>query len=119
MATIDRVRRVRRSREWWGHFVEGWPRSGLTQAQYCRRHGVPLGSFSWWRFRLRPQPRKAPKIAPTFLPVTITRPAALVPRSTSSGIEVVLAGGRVVRVHERFDANLLRRVVAALEERSC
>ncbi|UHD16877.1 IS66 family insertion sequence element accessory protein TnpA [Thiocapsa bogorovii] len=39
----------RRSREQWRELVRGWPGSGLTQAQYCERHGISTGSLSRWR----------------------------------------------------------------------
>jgi hypothetical protein len=118
MATIDRFsrpRRTRRSRDWWRRFIEEWPRSGRTQAAYCREHGVALGSFCWWRSRFRS------KTSPSFLPVTIVPPRASSPPSAPSPLEVVLRSGHLVRIREGFDAALLREVVIALEgeERPC
>jgi hypothetical protein len=118
MATFDRVRhsgRVRHSRAWWRRFVEEWPRSGRTQAAYCREHGVALGSFCWWRSRFLSETR------PSFLPVKIVEARAASPPSAPSPLEVVLRSGHLVRIREGFDAALLREVVIALEgeERPC
>jgi hypothetical protein len=37
---------------WRGHF-EAWRRSGLTQREYCERHGLSLKSFGNWRGQLK------------------------------------------------------------------
>ncbi len=41
-----------RARYWVG-LVAAWERSGLSQAEFCRRRGVNSGTFAWWRRRLR------------------------------------------------------------------
>jgi hypothetical protein len=38
----------RRTPEHWRRIVEGWPASGLTQAQYCERHGISVASLHRW-----------------------------------------------------------------------
>ena len=45
-------------------------------------------------------------------------PVALVTSDVSgpSGLEVVLSGGRAIRIHGDFDAAILRKAVRALEE---
>jgi transposase-like protein len=89
-------------------------RSGENPRAYGMRHGIdPQRLYSWKR-------RLARAAAPTgsgFLPVRITSEAPTTPRSVPSrAFEVLLAGGRVVRVAEDFDANALGRLVAVLEE---
>ena len=39
----------RRGAEFWKRHVEAWSGSGLTQAAYCRTHGLPRKSFYRWR----------------------------------------------------------------------
>jgi hypothetical protein len=39
----------RRTREQWRQLVEGWPESGLTQAQYCEHHNISVASLYRWR----------------------------------------------------------------------
>ena len=46
-------------------------------------------------------------------------PVRLVPEAPSSAVEVVLRGGRVLRVADGFSVQALRQVVAALEELPC
>jgi transposase-like protein len=47
------ARRSERTFEQWRELIQGWPGSGLTQAEYCERHGVSVSSFYRWRERLR------------------------------------------------------------------
>ena len=37
---------------YWAAQLAAWERSGLTQAEYCRRHGIKAGNFAWWKRRL-------------------------------------------------------------------
>ena len=37
----------------WQRRIGQWQRSGMSQAAFCRRHGLALATFSWWRARLK------------------------------------------------------------------
>jgi transposase len=100
----------------WAELVGGWERSGLSQAEFCRRRGIKLGSFGWWKRQLRrpagdaPARRgRPPKASKRFVEVRLTG------ASSTSMYEVVLAGGRSVRVPSRFDPQTLSRLIAAVE----
>jgi hypothetical protein len=76
---------------------------------------VSVPSFYWWRRELRIRDaRRVTGNRPKFVPVRMTPQQAPV-----SVIEVVLAGGRLIRVGSGFDADHLRAVVAALEAAPC
>jgi hypothetical protein len=69
--------------------------------------------------RAKPRPEAPPRRSaaaalPAFLPVTMA-PAAL----AAPALEVVVAHGRVPRVWSGFDADVLRQLLAELEEPSC
>lgn len=94
-------------------------RSGLTLRAFALGEGVQPQRLERWRRRL------AEGAAPPF--EEIRRPevvadtqgtvAAIVPRER---FEVVLRGGRVVRVPELFDANALLRLLEIVDQvRSC
>jgi hypothetical protein len=42
----------RKSTKYWEWHQRRWERSGLTQAEYCRKEGIALTSFSNWRSKL-------------------------------------------------------------------
>jgi hypothetical protein len=112
--------------------IEACRRSGLSQAEFCRRRGIPPGTLGFWKHTLTHEARAAKAPAggrgtpPTFVPVhVVAHPAAVTvvapgPASPASGtIEVVLGGDRCVRVHDRVDVDWLAQVLRTVERLGC
>lgn len=100
-------------------------RSGLSLAEFERRHDLSRNRLSWWRKRLgttatatdtRPTPASV-----TFLPVRVEVPPRAVPPPVAAApIELVLPDGTLVRVPSTFDVATLTRLLDVLREgRSC
>ena len=89
----------------WRRRLELWQSSGLTVAAFCARHGLATPSFYAWRRQLRQRD------AATFVPVQVL-PDELVP---AGSVEVLLAGGRRLRVTPGFDPPTVRQLLALLE----
>ena len=100
---------------------------GATLSEVARRHGIHSSLLFRWRktFGLGVG---APPIAsgvatsappaPRFMPVMLPPPSSLEPANVpvrTSTIEVVLAGGRTLRVGADIDMAALLRIVDALE----
>jgi hypothetical protein len=103
-----RARDERKERQW-RRWISQWQTSGLSVRAFCAQHGLADASFYRWRRVLE---RRATEL-PAFLPVQIvadTRPPQ------ASTLELVLTGGRVVRVAPGFDEATLRRLLAVLQE---
>jgi hypothetical protein len=115
---------------YWRRLLAQWRRSGQTGRDFCAEHGLSEPSFYAWKREIarRDQEVRAPSKAttgaspprrsaaaalPAFLPVTM---AAAAP---GAALEVLLASGRVLRVRAGFDADVLRQLLAVLEESSC
>jgi transposase-like protein len=79
-------------------------RSGASLAAFARREGLSAERLYRWRARLT-------KTRATFVEI---RPDVVV-SATGGVLEVVLAGGRAVRVPSDFDEVALRRLIAVLE----
>ena len=105
---------------------------GATLSQVARRHGIAPSLLFRWRRSLgsvtgRQQASSgiaaSTPATPGFVPVMLAPPAAAInppapaaPLAVRPGaIEVVLDGGRLVRVEADADMDLLVRVVEALE----
>lgn len=114
----------------WSGVIRRWERSGLSQADFCRRRSIPVGTFSSWKWRLgvaqechpaaarqarRPAAPRQPSTPPLFYPVRVVDSRSWSP----APLEVVLAGGRVLRVRADFDAAVLCKLVSTLERAPC
>jgi hypothetical protein len=100
--------------------------AGASVSQVARRHGLNPGLLFRWRRKLRAKPGAAamapdrgvpmspPPPAPCFVPVMLPPPDAAPPAKPCT-IEIVIAGGRTIRVGADVDTAALVRLVAALE----
>jgi transposase-like protein len=93
--------------------LEALARSGQTVGEFARRHELQEQRIRAWTKRF-PEV-KVPSPSPTFVPVRVRAKAEVV-ETRAAGVEVRLRGGRTVRVGVDFDADLLRRVIVALED---
>ena len=122
-----RPQRDRSKEQHWRHHLTAWRRSGLTVRAYCRAQGLSEPSFYAWRRTLlerrhtHPADRTADPTHPSptaaasaFLPVRLVDPLAVTPP-----VEVVLRGGRLLRVTPGFSPATVRELVAVLEDLPC
>lgn len=98
---------TRQTKAEWAERVRRWRACGATAREFAARERVNERTLRWWGWRLQRE-GSAP---PAF--IEVTRPAV----DGDSKIEIVVRDGVRIRVSGAFDAELLRRVVAALEAR--
>ncbi|EGV28550.1 transposase [Thiorhodococcus drewsii AZ1] len=110
----------RRTREQWQSIVEGWPKSGLTQAQYCAQQGISVTSFHRWREQVRQdadpgdqETRQGEGGSVRWVPVELHEVPAPV---AGPALTLVLANGLRLEVGADFEPRTLRRVLAVLQE---
>lgn len=100
---------------------------GATLSEVARRHGIHSSLLFRWR-RALGSPLTPPPIddaradaststrSPSFVPLMLAAPTTPAPAAEAKpAIEIVLAGGRIVRVGADVDPAGLMRVIAALE----
>ena len=89
-----------------------WRRSGQTALEFSAFEGLHPRTLTWWSSALKraPRPASAPRFVEVVAPAALSGPAA-------STIEILIRDQVRVRICGEFDPALLRRVVAALEER--
>jgi hypothetical protein len=127
---------------YWRRWLGKWEQSGLTQAEFCRRHGLKAGNFAWWkrklgeavgplrpvrRFRgsrspaqfvessrsLRSNPRP-PRARRSAEFVELTVPvSSTAPSRCSAGYEVILPRGVVIRLPVDFDSDRVAPLIRA------
>ena len=104
----------------WQSTIREAARSGVSIREFCRRRKLKECQFYWWQRRLSMTRRTAAKGRPQR-----SRGAAsfaLVseePGANDAGIELVLAGGRRLRIARGVDEATLRAVLAAVEPAGC
>jgi transposase-like protein len=98
----------------WRALVRHWRRSGLSVREFGEERGVAEPSFYAWRRLLEQRDVEAVQL----VPVHVVAEQASVPAAdqASAGLELVLAGGRVLRIGSGFDAATLQRLLPLLEE---
>ena len=101
----------------WQMLMQAWQGSGFSQSKFCRRQGVPLSTFNYWKRRLEQNGHATVETvdaaaARGFVPVHVQ-----CDRSTVSMqcVEVRLRNGRRLRCAADLPEELLRRLAAALE----
>jgi hypothetical protein len=113
--------------QFWRQTLAAWQDSGLSVTAFCVQRQLQLQSFFRWRKLLaqRDQPAAAsaeaaapPAVAaaPAFVPARFRHPLA---EAGQHPFEVVLAGGRLLRVGPAFDPAALRQLLDVLEQPPC
>lgn len=104
----------------WRATIREAARSGVSIREFCRRRKLKESQFYWWQHRLSMSRRTVAngRKRQTGGPASF----ALVseePNGNDAGIELVLAGGRRLRIARGVDEATLRAVLAAVEPAGC
>jgi len=126
----SRGKAARRSAAEWATEVAAWKQSGETSGAYARGHGISAATLLWWSCRgsgptvhssveaktgaavRRSRGAGARAAGQRFLPVEVVTAAAETPRVE---VEVVLAGGRRVRVAGELTLDEFARLLEVVE----
>ncbi len=109
---MARSNRDESKEQYWRRVLTQWQASPPTTVRaFCAAQGVSQPLFYWWRREIRRRDRDRPQ----FLPVHVVGETPA-PESDDGAIEVVLGGGRCVRVRPGFDRTTLVRLLDVLGE---
>jgi transposase len=97
-----------RKEQQWRRWIQQWHDSGLSVRAFCARHHLAQPSFYAWRRILNERDAAA-----TFIPVQVVPDDE---PSKARSVEVLLVGGRRLRVNPGFDPATVRQLLALLEE---
>jgi hypothetical protein len=107
---------------YWQRTIREAARSGTSIREFCRQRRLKESQFYWWQRKLslrrpsRQEQMRKPggnRGAASFALVSEE------PGATDAGIELVLEGGRRLRIRQGVDEETLRAVLAALEPPGC
>ena len=92
----------------WSDRIRSWKQSGLSQRAYCEQHQLVLGTFVYWRCRLKKLEAVAPADKPRFLPITIKQ-------QSSASLTLLVNGRHHLEIKPDFDPDLLSKIVQAVQ----
>jgi transposase-like protein len=101
---------------YWQRTIGEAARSGMSIREFCRQHRLKESQFYWWQHKLKvgrqkPSTRgQGGNRGPATFALVSDEPEA-----TDAGIELVLGGGRRLRIRKGVDEETLRAVLAAAE----
>lgn len=104
---------------YWQVVIRDAARSGMSTRAFCRQRKLRECQFYWWQRRLK---EKRPPASTLRGPASGPASFALVSDeagSADAGIELLLSGGRRLRIAKGVDEPTLRSVLAALEQPGC
>ena len=109
-----------RPTDFWKHHILAWKKSGLSQAEYARKHNISVKTFGYHKRRhfSRDVIQSAPD-SKLLIPVSIAEePASKVPvpeKTAETGITLISPGGLRMELSTGFDTSALKQVLNILE----
>jgi len=108
---------------YWRRVIGEAARSGVSIRQFCRERRLRKSQFYWWQRRLKERQEarafgtgSGSKVTKTSGQATFALVSEDGGELGSAGIELVLRGGRRLRISKGVDEETLRTVVGVLEE---
>ena len=101
----------------WRSTIREAARSGISVREFCRRRKLHESQFYWWQRRLSlagSKRRQQHGAGPASFALVSEEPGG-----GDAGIELVLGGGRRLRIARGVDEATLRAVLAAVEPGGC
>ena len=110
----DRVAKQTDNQRYWQVHVKALANSGLSRAEYCRRHDISYHALTYWQRKL-PQPNST---TTTLVPVTLQTDAGRnVMQLERAALQIVLPGQMTIAVCDNFSPATLTRLLTVLENR--
>lgn len=96
-------------RKIWSERIASWQQSGLSQRAYCEQHQLVLGTFCYWRGRLKSQAVDVYTASPRFLPVTLKQ-------SSHTALILKINDRHSIEIKPGFDPDFLGKIVRAVQQ---
>lgn len=120
--------------KYWRRMLLAWERSGLSQAEFCRRRGLKAVTLAWWKRQLSedlPEGRRVGRERSSasgvqggrakFLEVVLPgnaldggSPHSLPAVTRACGYEIVLRDGVLIRLPGDFDPDKVSALIGAV-----
>jgi hypothetical protein len=109
MEQISRAEQLEQKRTYWKQHIESWQQTGLTQAEYCRRHNLKHYQLVYWKKRFLKTETNV-----SFVPLKLEDLLDTPLRPDRALLCLVIDNHFKVEIRAGFDAQLLRQLIFAL-----
>lgn len=96
--------RKKNVRGYWERHQKRWKKSGITQAEYCRKERIALSSFSNWRNRLA-------QVTPESIDFIKVQPSFQSETCNEGFIELVMPAVGILRIPETISPEFFRMIL--------
>lgn len=103
-------------RKSWEKHIRKWEQSGLTQVEYCRKHGISDKCFVYWKKRILLKPEEKP-LSFVQIPVPEFFPDKKDINALDS-LTVLLGNNIKIEINKNFDPDTLKKAVETLRSMS-
>jgi len=97
-------------RKFWEDHLRAWQESGMSQAGYCRRHGLSDKSFLYWKKRLA-----AARVTVSLVEVPAFQAMPMLP--ACQPLRLMIGNRYGIEIERGFDEETLGRLLQVLEGR--
>lgn len=115
MAKSSRAFQLAANRAYWEKQVMQWGVSGLSQAEYCRKHHLKSHQFLYWKQKMTRQEATPRFVQVDLHPVPDPDPDA----GVSSPLRVIFSDRLCIEIHKGFDPATLEQVILSLRRAGC
>lgn len=117
MGKLRKEKKDAKTEGFWAHHLEASLKSGMTQAAYCKQHGLSASAYYYWKRRLG-FPKETPESL-RFVPLELSDTQVLPFRSSSTSAIQISMGAFSVEARADIDLAHLENVLRVLGRLSC
>ena len=109
MDQISRVEELEQKRSYWKQHIDSWQETGLTQAEYCRRHNLKHHQLVYWKKRFLDT-----ETGVSFVSLKLEDLVDIPAQPDRDSFCLVIDNHFEVEIKAGFDAQLLRQLIFVL-----
>ncbi len=110
MDKLSRAEQLEQKRIYWRQHIDSWQQTGLTQAEYCRRHNLKHHQLVYWKKRFLKTETDV-----SFVPLKLEDLLDIPTRQDQSSLTLEINNQFKIEIRAGFDSQLLRQLIFALQ----
>ena len=110
MVHTSRAEQLEQKRTYWRQHIDSWQETGLSQAEYCRRHNLKHHQLVYWKKRF-----VNTETAVSFVPLKLEGLLDIPIQPDHASLCLVINNHFKIEISTGFDPQLLRQLIFALQ----